>query len=258
MRLLATRPAANAAAKKSGSSFGPRPMWASGSPAQASSQPSTSTSSSRFEPLGGVVALRPRRDDLAEAETKHSARVVRSASVTFTLVGRGGTDRDDGHSAERVRDVCRLGCREPAVPERRAGADDPGTDRAHGRVEALGGGPEQSRGDRDALDLRVETGTYGDRRLEVLALAQSSKRVGERAPAARRPEAARRRCAHRCRSQRRPARPGCAANSRRRASRPACPAACVPPLRGAERPGRARTGASSRAHRVPPAAPAHA
>src|SRR5690348_5604677 len=46
------RPAANAAAKKSGSSPGPRPMCARGSPAQASSQPSTSTTFTSM-PSGG-------------------------------------------------------------------------------------------------------------------------------------------------------------------------------------------------------------
>src|SRR4051812_23327325 len=45
-RLRASRPAANAAAKKSGSSLAPRPMCESGSSAHASSQPATSTSSS--------------------------------------------------------------------------------------------------------------------------------------------------------------------------------------------------------------------
>src|SRR5436309_8528061 len=43
-RPAATRPAAKAAAKKSESSFGPRPMCASGRPAHASSHPLTSTS----------------------------------------------------------------------------------------------------------------------------------------------------------------------------------------------------------------------
>src|SRR5439155_6065686 len=68
MNLRASRPAAKAAAKNAGSSRGPRPMCESGRPAQAPSQPVTSTSSraaaiqpGASRPAGHPTATSPRQ-----------------------------------------------------------------------------------------------------------------------------------------------------------------------------------------------------
>ena len=73
-----------------------------------------------------------------------------------------------------------IGGSEPTVAERRAGADDSRSDRAHDDVETFGGGPQQRRRRRHALDVSVQTGTDRDRHFDMTSFAQRSQRVGQR------------------------------------------------------------------------------
>ena len=123
-RLLARRPAANAAAKNSGSSSGPRPMCESGSPAHASRQ------RSRLE----LVRDERRR----ETDAQHRLRVMREPAVTRPRVASRHPRRQHRPAAERGGRVDRLGGREAAVPQRRSRADDARADRADDRVGACG------------------------------------------------------------------------------------------------------------------------
>src|SRR5215211_2175125 len=91
----ATLPAAKAAAKNHGSTSGPRPMWESGSPAHASSQPSTSTStrgsshSGASRPFGHAIRTSPRQSsttarvwcETPRCRSRSSAPDTRTAST---------------------------------------------------------------------------------------------------------------------------------------------------------------------------------
>ena len=130
----AARPAANAAAKKDGSSSGPRPMCASGKPLARLAPAQTSTCSLPSG-LGDRTALRPGR-------TTRRARNRATASVWCETprwrgasVGLRDARREDRSPAERGRRVRGLRGGHAAVPEREPGADDAGADRADDRFE---------------------------------------------------------------------------------------------------------------------------
>ena len=110
--------------RRAGSSAGPRPMWLSGRPAQASSQPSPASACCRH--------------DLAEAELEHGLRVVGDAAVALSLVGVRAANREHRPTAERRRDVRRVRERERAGAEPRARPDDSWAERADDGVVALG------------------------------------------------------------------------------------------------------------------------
>ena len=111
-RLLGERPAANAAAKKAGSSSGPRPMCESGRPSQTSRQCDGSRSS-----VGGGSARR----ELA-APPRCDARPW----STSARVGIPDTRRDDRSPAQGGGGVHRLGSGKTAVAKERSRADDAG------------------------------------------------------------------------------------------------------------------------------------
>ena len=107
-------------------------MCESGRPAQASSQPRR-------------PELPARDDDLAEAQVEDGLGVMRDAPVAFARIGLGRAHREHRPTAERGCGVRRVRERERTVAEPRAGADDPGPDRADDRVVVLRPRPTRAR-----------------------------------------------------------------------------------------------------------------
>ncbi len=191
-----------------------------------------------------------------------TARARRSCGARRRGGARAGRPRTRGPrgpaappSASRgVRDLGEPG---RAVAERGAGADDPRADGRDRHVVPRVTRDKQRRRDARALQIRVEAGRDGDRLRDEPARPELAHGVRER---------------HRQRStgdldvgdararraRPRPARPGCAACSRRPACRRAAPPPPRPPPRSASPPAAACTAASSRARRAPPGGRARA
>ena len=141
-RSRARTPAAKAASKNRGSSSGPRPMWARGSAAQASRQPSASTSTRGSSQAGGSTPAG--QATVGRRQREDGARVVGDAAMALARVGLRHADGENRLPAERLGGVRDL--RQPgrAVAERGAGADDararrprsPRPRRAHARPAA--------------------------------------------------------------------------------------------------------------------------
>src|SRR5207248_9255204 len=103
------------------------------------------------------------RDDAAAAEAQYVPRVVRDAAVPLAGVALGRAHRQHGSAAELEGGVGGSGSGQAAMAEARPGADDARADSAHRDVELLCAAPEQSRRDRDAVDIAVEAGVDRDR-----------------------------------------------------------------------------------------------
>ena len=166
-------PAASAAAKNSGSA---RPIERVGSPLAAVPVEVGRRRAPVVTLVGRLLAVGQRDDDRRQQQLEHRPRVVADAAVTLAPVGARHARDEQRLAAERERGVRRVERLQAAVPERRAGAEDPGPRSGHRRVPAELGEPVvQRRGGRDRLPVgAAEGGPGGQVAGEQPALAQRS------------------------------------------------------------------------------------
>src|SRR5687767_13262257 len=100
--------------------------------------------------------------------------------MSIALVGAGETSRQDRRPTQARGGRQRFGDTQAAVAPRTGGADDARPDRAHDRLVALGGRPQERRGGGDARGVTVRARAYRDRHLDEPALLEGPHGVRER------------------------------------------------------------------------------
>ncbi len=155
-------------------------MCDNGRPAHASSPPGRVHRLARLEPLRRLEPVGPRHRRAARTQRQRGPRVMRDSSMALARIGIRIAHGEHRDTAERARRVRCLGGRNAAVAERRAGADDPGPDRADDDVEPRSSRPRQSRRDAHARDIAVHTCARRNRSLDEPSLLQRTHGVRQR------------------------------------------------------------------------------